>query len=69
MTGNRRAYIIRVWQTENGRVVGQLSDPAQGWRYPFRSAEDLWRMIAGNSPSSHHHPDARSASPTEGEQP
>ena len=69
MAAERRAYIIRVWRTENGRLVGQLSDPAEGWRYPFRNAENLWRMIAGNLPDPHEQSETQPASNSEGDRP
>jgi len=41
----QRSFIIRIWQTEDGSITGQISDAQEGWRQPFRSAADLWQVI------------------------
>lgn len=70
MAAKRRAFIIRIWQTEDGGVVGQISNPQNGWRRPFRNADELWHMLVAEeaqSPpgeSSHYH----SASPADSEE-
>ena len=46
MPANRHTFIVRVWQREDGSLIGQLSDPHGEWRHPFRSAADLWRLLA-----------------------
>jgi hypothetical protein len=57
---NRRAYIVRIWQTRDGRVVGQVSDPEAGWRHPFQSAADLWAVVSGALLTSDPQPESRS---------
>ena len=45
MAANRRSFIVRVWQTEDGQLRGQISDPEDGSRRPFQDADSLWQML------------------------
>lgn len=49
MPPNRHTFIVRVWQREDGSLIGQLSDPQGEWRHPFRSAADLWRLLTAGA--------------------
>lgn len=41
----RRALVVRIWQDDNGRLQGQLSDPMSDWKRPFHEPTDLWALL------------------------
>ncbi|MBI1299692.1 hypothetical protein GC175_32610 [bacterium] len=60
----KHAFIVRIWRDEEGRVVGLVSDPEAGWRYPVRNAAELWAMLSGSSLTGHPQPDTDSEGTT-----
>jgi hypothetical protein len=49
MASIRRTFIVRILQSDDGSVVGQINDLHDGERRPFRDADELWRiLIAGD---------------------
>lgn len=41
----RRSFIVRIWRTDSGDVIGQISDPEEGVRRPFRDVAELWQLL------------------------
>ena len=41
----RRAFVLREWQDESGRIWGQITEPVSEWRRPFASLEELWAIL------------------------
>jgi hypothetical protein len=41
----RRAFVLRVWQDESGRIWGQITEPVSEWRRPFAGLEELWDIL------------------------
>lgn len=39
-----------------GRLVGHISDPVEGWRRPFASLDELWRLLSGSPPGEQENP-------------
>jgi hypothetical protein len=41
----RSAFVLRVWQDEDGRTWGQIQEPVSGWQRPFNGINDLWLAL------------------------
>lgn len=41
----RSAFVLRVWQDENGRTWGQIQEPASGWQRPFDGVDEMCRLL------------------------
>jgi len=41
----RRAFVLRVWQDETGRVWGLISEPMKEWQVPFSGLDRLWAIL------------------------
>lgn len=46
-------FIVRVMYDDAGRMVGQLSDPVEGWRRPFATPDQLWQMLSSSGEPDH----------------
>lgn len=43
-----KAYIVRIWQDETGRLRGHVSDPRTEERILFRNWRELKQILAGS---------------------
>lgn len=41
-----RSFIVRIYPRESGGVSGVVEDPETGLRRAFRSARELWELVA-----------------------
>jgi hypothetical protein len=41
----RRAFVLRLWLDENGRIYGHIQEPMSGWQRPFTGIETLPQLI------------------------
>lgn len=41
----KQTFVVRVMRDRTGRLIGQLSEPVEGWRRPFSSPEALWQLL------------------------
>lgn len=42
----KHTYVVRVVRDAAGRLAGHISDPTEGWRRPFSTAQELWRLVS-----------------------
>ena len=45
----RRVFVIRIWQDMSGVRHGQVSDPEDGRRLPFRTPGELWHILTNRA--------------------
>ena len=41
----RSAFVLRIWQDDDGRTWGQVMEPMTGWQRPFDGVDDLCQLI------------------------
>ncbi len=41
----RSAFVLRIWQDDDGRTWGQVSEPMTGWQRPFASLDALSHLL------------------------
>lgn len=41
----RSAFVLRIWQGEDGRTWGQVTEPMTGWQRPFTSLNALNQLL------------------------
>lgn len=41
----RSAFVLRVWQDEDGRIYGHIQEPVSGWRRPFTGMDALCQLL------------------------
>ena len=42
------SYVLRIYRREGSRIVGLIEQTANNQQSSFRSAEELWAVLAGN---------------------
>lgn len=41
----RSAFVLRVWQDEDGRIYGHIQEPMSGWQRPFTGVDNLCQLL------------------------
>jgi hypothetical protein len=54
----RSAFVLRIWQDDDGRTWGQVMEPMTGWRRPFDGVDQLGSLLLEqmNSMSNNNKP-------------
>lgn len=41
----RTAFVLRIWQDEDGHIYGHIQEPMSGWQRPFTGVDDLCQLL------------------------
>jgi len=41
----RSAFVLRIWQDDDGRTWGHIQEPMSGWRRPFDGVDQLSSLL------------------------